>query len=199
MTHDTWDVVSYPDERARITRTWKQNTKLLLRPDGDEVRRKGTVPTSHNIAIPAFGLNQIQRKMMMMTTMMIIIIIPVLSYCVNCKDYMRSNEVCQEGWVYLFITVLYNDVRTSDYISSNGRISVNNEMERTWKEAAMSDLRYYPGNCLEGLRNTTSTNDISQEIRYCGGDSNRSPPEYKAKALPLEPTCSATDMCIRGS
>jgi hypothetical protein len=27
----------------------------------------------------------------------------------------------------------------------------NDESERTWKEAIVADLRYYPGICLEGL------------------------------------------------
>jgi hypothetical protein len=60
-----------------------------------------------------------------------------------------------------------------------------------------SDLKYYLGNCLEDLRKTTSTKDISQDSRCRGRDSNRSPPEYKAKALPLQPTFSVKDMCVR--
>jgi hypothetical protein len=45
----------------------------------------------------------------------------------------------------------------SDYIASNERMIVNNELERMWKEAVVAQLRYYPGICLEGLRKTTKT------------------------------------------
>jgi hypothetical protein len=40
------------------------------------------------------------------------------------------------------------------------------ELERMWKEAVVAQLRYYPGNCLEGLRKTT--NDLSQDSRRPG-------------------------------
>jgi hypothetical protein len=79
-----------------------------------------------------------------------------------------------------------------------GRVSVNNELQRIRKEALWSDLRYYPGHCLEGLGKTTNTKD-SQDSRCRGRDSSRRPPEYKARALPLEPTCSVKDMWVRAS
>jgi hypothetical protein len=34
---------------------------------------------------------------------------------------------------------------------------MNNELERTWQEAVMACLRYYPDICLEGLRKSTKT------------------------------------------
>jgi hypothetical protein len=55
---------------------------------------------------------------------------------------------------------------------------MNDELERIWKEAAVVDLRYYPGIFLEGLRNITR--DLSLDSRCPGPDSNQVLPEYKS-------------------
>jgi hypothetical protein len=47
----------------------------------------------------------------------------------------------------------------------------------------MAQSRQHPGICLGTLR--TTTEDLSQGRRCCGRDSNRAPPEYESRALPL--------------
>jgi hypothetical protein len=37
-------------------------------------------------------------------------------------------------------------------IASNGRMLMNNELKRIWKEAALTVSKYYSEICLEGLR-----------------------------------------------
>jgi hypothetical protein len=61
---------------------------------------------------------------------------------------------------------------------------MNAELDRIWKETAVASSRYYPGICMEGLRNTT--NHISQDNRCHDLASNGTLPEYISKALPLD-------------
>jgi hypothetical protein len=57
---------------------------------------------------------------------------------------------CSFGTEYLFIYSLFNDAFIiSDYIASNERMIVNNELESMWKEAVMAQFkvlsRHLPG------------------------------------------------------
>jgi hypothetical protein len=61
---------------------------------------------------------------------------------------------------------------------------VRNELAVVWKEATIAESEI----CLKGLKGTIK--DLSQDSESRGRDSNRSPPEYKSEALPLEPLCS---------
>jgi hypothetical protein len=60
---------------------------------------------------------------------------------------------------------------------------VNNELEKTWKEAVMSYFRYYYDICLEGLRKTTKTPARSSASSQ---DSDRRPPKDKPEASLLD-------------
>jgi hypothetical protein len=62
----------------------------------------------------------------------------------------------------------------SNCILSNDKMI--NELERI-----CSNLRYYPGIFLEGLREITE--NLSQDSRSPGQDFNLGPPGYKAKLL----------------
>jgi hypothetical protein len=48
-----------------------------------------------------------------------------------------------------------------------------------------SNLGYYPGTCLQGLRKTTD--NLSQDSRFPGRDLNLEPPEYEAGVLTTRP------------
>jgi hypothetical protein len=53
-------------------------------------------------------------------------------------------------FIYLFIYSLFNDAFSiSDYIASNKRMIVNNELERMWKETVVAQFkvlsRHLPG------------------------------------------------------
>lgn len=45
--HDTLDVISNSAEIVLITSLWKQNTKMITEPDGDEISAKFVGLTSH--------------------------------------------------------------------------------------------------------------------------------------------------------
>jgi hypothetical protein len=62
---------------------------------------------------------------------------------------------------------------------------VNNELERIWKETAMSDLRYHLGICLEGLRKRTK--QFCQERQSFNEDLNSRFPEYEGGMLHTQP------------
>jgi hypothetical protein len=64
---------------------------------------------------------------------------------------------------------------------------VNDELERIWKEAAVAYLilRYYPGICLERLRQTIK--NLSEDSLTPGRDLNPDPPEYEARVLTTWP------------
>jgi hypothetical protein len=49
------------------------------------------------------------------------------------------------------------------------------------------NLKYYPDNCLKGLRKATK--NVSSDTRYPNRDSNRTTTEFKLEALPMEPAC----------
>jgi hypothetical protein len=68
---------------------------------------------------------------------------------------------------------------------------VNNELGRLWKEASESNLRHYPGICLEGLRKTTKK---PQEIYCFGRGSNHTSLEYGSAGFLLRATFSAKKM-----
>jgi hypothetical protein len=68
--------------------------------------------------------------------------------------------VIQEGRVY-FIYSLFNDTFSkSDYIASNERMIVNNELERKWKEAVVAQFkvlsRHLPGGTKENHEKSQS-------------------------------------------
>jgi hypothetical protein len=52
-------------------------------------------------------------------------------------------------------------------------MTVNNELERMWKEVVIAYLRYYPGICLEELRKTTERH--CQDSQSLGWDLNLGP------------------------
>jgi hypothetical protein len=63
----------------------------------------------------------------------------------------ESYEDGREGNFILF--VVFSKVR-SDFVALNVELLVNNEFETAWKEVLVAKLRYAPGTCLEGLRET---------------------------------------------
>jgi hypothetical protein len=86
---------------------------------------------------------------------------------------------------------LFNDAaRSSGYVVSSGRLIVNNEWESVWKEAGLSCFvvlsRHSPGG------REKSTKSLSHDSPCSGRGSKWAPPEYKSKALSLQPTCSST-------
>jgi hypothetical protein len=58
---------------------------------------------------------------------------------------------------------------------------MSDELERIWKEAVVSLLRYYRGILLERLRKITK--NLSQDSRCPGRNLNPAPPEYGSRAL----------------
>jgi hypothetical protein len=56
-------------------------------------------------------------------------------------------------------------------------------VERLCKEAVVSSSKHCHGICLEGLRKTAK--NLSQDSRYPGRSSNRIPPKWESKMLPL--------------
>jgi hypothetical protein len=64
----------------------------------------------------------------------------------SCRDankiscFPTKSELKFEGfWRYLFIYSLFNDAFSiSDYITSNERMIVNNELERMWNEVVVA-------------------------------------------------------------
>jgi hypothetical protein len=61
---------------------------------------------------------------------------------------------------------------------------MNNELEVVVKKAVVTQSRYYPGTSWEWLRKTTKI--LSQGSRCPDLYSNRTSPEYKCGALPLD-------------
>jgi hypothetical protein len=59
---------------------------------------------------------------------------------------------------------------------------MNNELETIWKEAIVTYLMYYPGICLEELKNPTKT---LTQVRFSAGDFNRAPPNSGSGEIPL--------------
>jgi hypothetical protein len=59
-----------------------------------------------------------------------------------------------------------------------------------WQEAAVANFEILSGIFLERLRK--GMKNLSQNSRRADRDSNRSPPEYISKALPLELTTNTT-------
>jgi hypothetical protein len=53
--------------------------------------------------------------------------------------------------------------------------------EKFWKKRQWSNLKYYPGIYLEGLRKMTEI--LSQQSRSSGRDLNSGPPEYDVRVL----------------
>jgi hypothetical protein len=63
----------------------------------------------------------------------------------NCRYHRVQNLssfrrlLFQNVFIYLFTYSLFNDaVSISDYIASNERMIVNNELERMWKETVVA-------------------------------------------------------------
>jgi hypothetical protein len=79
---------------------------------------------------------------------------------------------------YLFMVYLANDLSSSDYIVSDGRM-INEQWTGKVLEGNGHGLfqRYYPDIHLEALRKTTK--NLSQDSQYPEQDSNQAPPEYK--------------------
>jgi hypothetical protein len=61
---------------------------------------------------------------------------------------------------------------------------------RSWPNA-----RYCPGIFLEGLRKIT--NNLAQNSRYLGQDSNWTSDKYESRALTLEPTSAVSALEVR--
>jgi hypothetical protein len=63
---------------------------------------------------------------------------------------------------------------------------MNNEFESAWNYAAVAELKYYNGSCLEGLRKTMKI--LSYDSRCLGRESNRNHPntslEYYHYVIP---------------
>jgi hypothetical protein len=87
--------------------------------------------------------------------------------------------------VYSFIHSLFNYVMGSSHIAVTSGMVINK-----WEQMPWPTSRYFPGICLDGLRNTTRL--LSEYIRCPGQDSNRTPLEYKSDTLPRDPVCSET-------
>jgi hypothetical protein len=73
--------------------------------------------------------------------------------------------------VCLFICDLSNDA-VSSYVVIG--CLMNDELGRIWKEAVWPNLKYYPGICLEVLRETTNN---CQDSQFPGRDLNPGRPE----------------------
>jgi hypothetical protein len=94
-----------------------------------------------------------------------------------------TNEdlTIESGIKYIWFVFWFTwHFRYLDYIASDG--GMVDELERIWKEAVMTWLRYYPGIYLGELRRTMK--DLSQKSRCPSIDSNRERPEYKSWVLP---------------
>jgi hypothetical protein len=68
-------------------------------------------------------------------------------------------------------------------------MTVNNELERTWKEAVIAYFKILSCHFLEELIKIMKK--FSQDSSCGGQDLNQAPPEYKSEALYLESTFSA--------
>jgi hypothetical protein len=64
-----------------------------------------------------------------------------------------------------------------------GRL-VNNELERLWKEAVMTQSRDSPIICLEELRKAPT--ELSHDNQFPERDSNMASTEFKSNMLPLD-------------
>jgi len=62
---------------------------------------------------------------------------------------------------------------------------MNNGLERIWKDADMSNLRYYPGICLEKLRKATEI--LSHDSRYPDRYLKLGPPVCETGVLTTRP------------
>jgi hypothetical protein len=88
-----------------------------------------------------------------------------------------------------FIWALFNDAVTqSDYTASSDWMVVNNELERTWKEAVVALFKVLFRHWAWGTEE--SIENFSQDSRCPDRDSKRASPEYGLEALLREPTCS---------
>jgi hypothetical protein len=61
---------------------------------------------------------------------------------------------------------------------------MNDKLEMIIKEAVVAYLRYCSRKCLGGLNK--STIELCQGSLCSGRDSNRAPPEHKARASPIQ-------------
>jgi hypothetical protein len=90
-----------------------------------------------------------------------------------CKSHIRfpcvyclcSQFVDMRIWVYSWVILLR--IRKLDYVSLNRRME--DELERSWKLSGGTE---------------ESHENLSQDSRYFGRDSNWAPPEYKSRSLP---------------
>jgi hypothetical protein len=57
-----------------------------------------------------------------------------------------------------------------------------NELGRIYKEVVVALYRYYPSQCLKGMK----TMKACQDNQCPGQDLNQVPPKYESRALPLE-------------
>jgi hypothetical protein len=86
----------------------------------------------------------------------------------------------------IFCSLLMNAVIILKYTTSNDGVICEEwigkgiERKRQWP-----NYKYYPEICLEWL---TKQDDISQNFRYSGRESNRASPDYMSKALLREPS-----------
>jgi hypothetical protein len=65
----------------------------------------------------------------------------------------------------LFVSLRFisRGTNSSDYIASNGRVTVNNELGKCGRNRSWPNLRFYPVICLDGLRKTAK--NVSQDMK----------------------------------
>jgi hypothetical protein len=97
-----------------------------------------------------------------------------------------SNAVL---FLFLYLYSLFNeDFSSSEYIMSNGKV-ICEWWKGCWRKRSWSNLSYYPGIYLKGLRKTTW--NLNQGSRSPNRDLNLIPPEYEANH-----TTTTFDRCI---
>jgi hypothetical protein len=87
---------------------------------------------------------------------------------------------------YVFFYILFNDASSnSDSVQSYEIITVNNELGRMWKKAAVPGMRYSPG------RRTEKNYEKSRSANWFPGlDFNPKPPNREQEGLHMTATFS---------
>jgi hypothetical protein len=100
-----------------------------------------------------------------------------------------ANSV--HSFMHLFNCELFNDAINNSYsIASNDWMILNDEWQRTWMEQVVIYFRvvsrYWPRETEENYEN------LSQDSRFPGRDSNPASLQRTSRTLSLEETCSVT-------
>jgi hypothetical protein len=64
-----------------------------------------------------------------------------------------AGSLLLDGWILGYLTMLFNCI---GYTVLNGRMIINDELERTWKQMCPI-FRYYPSIYLEKQKKSTKT------------------------------------------